>query len=354
MYGDDSIRRPMGVLMRSAARLAAVVALTLTFYSASASAQCPGDCDGNDQVNIGELITAVNVALGDLDLSSCEAADTSGDGEVSIGELIQAVNAALDGCPATPTPTDTVEVDTPTPTETPMPTDTPAPDSCGDEVVDPGEECDDGMQCTAGMLGDACMQDSDCDDERVGIGVCETRDGDGCQANCLLPVCGDGVVDNTTEGETCDDGDASDECQPTSIQCCPADCTVADCRPGDQTFSVNVDFQTDLTLLGLTLFVQYPDSVVQIPSSGNDAPVIARVSSDTFPGPALNDRDYGLTFVGTNIFGTGQGTAMTIEFDVCSGAKLPAAGSFSCLVQEATDELVTTVTEQVSCSVVIP
>ncbi len=42
-------------------------------------------------------------------------------------------------------------------------------------------------------------------------------DGDGCQADCQLPACGDGVVD---DGEACDDGNADDG------DGCEADCTV--------------------------------------------------------------------------------------------------------------------------------
>ncbi len=59
---------------------------------------CPGDCNGDGEVNIGELIRAVGIALGNTSVDECPAADTSGNGEVNIGELIQAVNAALSGC----------------------------------------------------------------------------------------------------------------------------------------------------------------------------------------------------------------------------------------------------------------
>ena len=62
-------------------------------------AGCPGDCDGNGSVNIGELIRGVRIALGQSDVSNCEAFDTNGDGLVRIGELIQAVRSALNGCP---------------------------------------------------------------------------------------------------------------------------------------------------------------------------------------------------------------------------------------------------------------
>ena len=52
--------------------------------------------------------------------------------------------------------------------------------SCGDSVLDPGEACDDGNQTS----------------------------GDGCDANCTLTACGNGIVTPTT-GEQCDDGNTA-------------------------------------------------------------------------------------------------------------------------------------------------
>jgi hypothetical protein len=59
---------------------------------------CAGDCSGDGSVTVNELITGVNIALGNAGVSSCPAFDRNGDGEVSINELIAAVNAALNGC----------------------------------------------------------------------------------------------------------------------------------------------------------------------------------------------------------------------------------------------------------------
>ncbi len=95
-------------------------------------ASCPGDCNGNGEVTIDELITGVNIALGNAPVSNCPAFDRSGDGEVTIDDLIAAVNAALTGCPAGPTATATADAPTatatsgvPTATATVMPTTTP-------------------------------------------------------------------------------------------------------------------------------------------------------------------------------------------------------------------------------------
>jgi len=59
----------------------------------------PGDCAGNGVVTIEDLITGVNIALGNLPLSACPAFDVNGDGKVTINELIRAVNAALNSPP---------------------------------------------------------------------------------------------------------------------------------------------------------------------------------------------------------------------------------------------------------------
>jgi hypothetical protein len=50
-------------------------------------------------VTISELIHGVNIALGQLPLSGCPDFDQDGSDEVEINELIAAVNAALNGCP---------------------------------------------------------------------------------------------------------------------------------------------------------------------------------------------------------------------------------------------------------------
>jgi hypothetical protein len=59
---------------------------------------CGGDCDGDGNVSISELILAVNIALGRRPPSECEAADADGNGALAINELIGAVRSALEGC----------------------------------------------------------------------------------------------------------------------------------------------------------------------------------------------------------------------------------------------------------------
>ena len=59
---------------------------------------CIGDCSGDGSVTINELISGVNIALGNSAVATCPSFDRNGDGSVTINELIAAVNAAQTGC----------------------------------------------------------------------------------------------------------------------------------------------------------------------------------------------------------------------------------------------------------------
>lgn len=66
---------------------------------------CTGDCNGNNQVSIGEVQQCVNKFLGaslctlSASVSNCPIADANNNGEVSIGEVQQCVSRFLGGCP---------------------------------------------------------------------------------------------------------------------------------------------------------------------------------------------------------------------------------------------------------------
>jgi photosystem II stability/assembly factor-like uncharacterized protein len=60
------------------------------------SGLCIGDCDGTDQVTVNEILTLVNIALGNAEASACPAGVTAG--AVDIAVILQAVNNALNGC----------------------------------------------------------------------------------------------------------------------------------------------------------------------------------------------------------------------------------------------------------------
>lgn len=95
--------------------------LVAVLFAAPATATCVGDCDGDGEVRINELIAAVGIALGQASAATCLAVDVNGDGAVTITELISATNGLLSGCPAETTATATPPGVTMTPTASPSP-----------------------------------------------------------------------------------------------------------------------------------------------------------------------------------------------------------------------------------------
>jgi glucose/arabinose dehydrogenase len=60
---------------------------------------CVGDCGGDGTVTVDELLTMVNIALGNSDVSACNVGDVNGDRHITVDEIITAVNNALNRCP---------------------------------------------------------------------------------------------------------------------------------------------------------------------------------------------------------------------------------------------------------------
>jgi hypothetical protein len=79
-----------------------VPALALLLLGASAGAvaagDCAGDCDADRSVTVAELVTLINVALGELEVDDCLAGDANGNGAIEVDDLIAAINQALFGC----------------------------------------------------------------------------------------------------------------------------------------------------------------------------------------------------------------------------------------------------------------
>ncbi|MEM9068093.1 MAG: DUF4215 domain-containing protein [Myxococcota bacterium] len=80
--------------------------------------------------------------------------------------------------------------------------------ACGDNSVDPGEECDDGNTRDGDGCDSECNVEAECGDSRLDPGEgCDdgnTEDGDGCDSTCRREAfCGDGNMD---PDEVCDDG----------------------------------------------------------------------------------------------------------------------------------------------------
>jgi len=76
---------------------------------------CVGDCDVSGDVVIDDLLVMVNIALGNALIEQCPAGSANGDPDITVDEILIAVGNALNGCPATPTPTE--DGATPTPTQ---------------------------------------------------------------------------------------------------------------------------------------------------------------------------------------------------------------------------------------------
>src|SRR5262249_2953299 len=111
----------------------------------------------------------------------------------------------------TPTVTNTPTItDTPTITPTPSSTPTPLPATCGNGVVESGEDCDDGGTCIGGSnAGTPCTSEGQC----TGSGGCEAGpnplrgcgvDGDCPGSRCIhcKPFGGDGCAANCTSETT--------------------------------------------------------------------------------------------------------------------------------------------------------
>ena len=111
-----TLRRLARSTRARAAHGLACALLVIATAAPVAGQACVGDCSGNAEVTIDELIRGVGIALGNIAVAQCPPVDRNANGEVSIDELIAAVNAALNGCPppATATPIATA----PTPTRT--------------------------------------------------------------------------------------------------------------------------------------------------------------------------------------------------------------------------------------------
>lgn len=93
--------------LQRCSRAAAIVLLLVCSASGRASAQCAGDCDGDETVTIAEIVYAARITLASASAASCTAADLNHDHAIAVSELVVGVDMALHGCPiavATPTP----------------------------------------------------------------------------------------------------------------------------------------------------------------------------------------------------------------------------------------------------------
>jgi len=129
--------------MRTTSFRTLVVALStcIVLLPCRAPAQaCVGDCDSDGHVSVNEILTMIDVALGNASVSACGDGDANGDSQITIDEILAAVNNTLSGCPSLPTstPTDTA-IASATATETPLPADTPTPTNTATASATPTE-----------------------------------------------------------------------------------------------------------------------------------------------------------------------------------------------------------------------
>ncbi len=279
---------------------AAAVALAAVFaWSPSAArAVCVGDCNGDNEVTVNELITMVNIALGTQEVSACTAGDANGDGQIFINEIIAGVNNALNGCPPE--------------------------GGCGNAVTDGDEECDDGGICIGGTnAGTACDNETDCQGEGVcdafgipGGGVrkvcssdadcggakcihCKTFGGDGCAANC------------TTETRV----------QTTLV---PGELAGTDIKEGTSGAIVHGDILTiPLPLVGSNTFTSGKQKNNRIPLVQKAVDIILdRIPVSTLACACVRGRVF-MTCGGTQFEADGQtaSTNCTDDASVCAGKK---------------------------------
>jgi hypothetical protein len=50
-------------------------------------------------VTVDEILTTVNIALGNGGVTGCGAGDANHNGQITVDEILTAVNKALNGCP---------------------------------------------------------------------------------------------------------------------------------------------------------------------------------------------------------------------------------------------------------------
>jgi len=80
--------------------LASTVTPTPTSTATPTPIPCVGDCDNSGQVTVDEILTLVNIALGNADVSTCLAGDANHDNQITVDEILTAVNNALNVCVA--------------------------------------------------------------------------------------------------------------------------------------------------------------------------------------------------------------------------------------------------------------
>lgn len=164
-------------------------------------------------------------------------------------------------------------------------------------------------------------------------------------------LCGNGVID---AGETCDDGNQSDNDN------CPADCVVAACTPVAGTVrQVTVSFASPpgVDVAALTLLMDYPEQKVFMPPAGPQTQIGAANFVPLYPPSDVLIRGADLTHAVRGLVADSTavppGPIFQSKFQDCQGAAAPLTGEFACTVLDATDPFTNGV-PGVTCGVTIP
>jgi len=96
--GDGAERTTMEVFVGVATPTPTAPPPTATATATPEALTCAGDCNGDGEVTVDEVIVGVNIALGVTAANVCPAFDPSDDGQVTVDEILLAVNRALTGC----------------------------------------------------------------------------------------------------------------------------------------------------------------------------------------------------------------------------------------------------------------
>jgi hypothetical protein len=212
---------------------------------------CTGDCNGDGEVTIEEILRMVNIALGQTSLSECHAGDGNCDGEIAVDDIIVAVNNALGDPQACVRTCD-------------------SGGGCGDGVVDSGEECDDGGICIGGAAaGMACVSDDECGPDQPGVCLF----GPALGRACLQP--------EDCPGSTCV------RCRKFGGEGCAANCTVETDVPFELTTGIGIEPRSNVSIQGASNPIQeLPLHGSQVLTLGKERdgviPFVVRASSVQF------------------------------------------------------------------------
>ena len=72
-------------------------AAAATYAVSVTGAACRGDCSGDGEVTIEDLVRAVDAAAGVTGVDQCAGANFNGDGQIDLSEIETAINSALGG-----------------------------------------------------------------------------------------------------------------------------------------------------------------------------------------------------------------------------------------------------------------